>query len=134
MTCNFSVSFIVMLTTAVPQLSLCVQLLVEQLKNTAHLLISLPYTLPLGAIKGSGNVSDNVQGNKLSKIQKQYSSINGVGELTTVSRASSNFASLRTVIPMSIINQWKLKQGDKLEWEWQALKGEMVLIVKKARK
>ena len=57
-----------------------------------------------------------------------------MGELTTVSRASSNFASLRTVIPMSIINQWKLKQGDKLEWEWQALKGEIVLIVKKARK
>jgi hypothetical protein len=57
-----------------------------------------------------------------------------VGELTTVSRASSNFASLRTVIPMSIINQWKLKEGDKLECEWQALKGEIVLIVKKARK
>ena len=39
-----------------------------------------------------------------------------------------------TVIPMSIINQWKLKEGDKLEWEWQVLKGEMVLILKKARK
>ena len=44
-----------------------------------------------------------------------------MGELTTVSRASSNFASLLTVIPMSIINQWKLKEGDKLEWEWQVL-------------
>jgi hypothetical protein len=42
--------------------------------------------------------------------------------------------SLRTVIPMSIINQWKLKEGDKLDWEWQVLKGEMVLVVKKARK
>jgi hypothetical protein len=57
-----------------------------------------------------------------------------VGEITTISRASSNFASLRTVIPMSIINQWKLKEGDKLDWEWQVLKGEMVLVVKKARK
>jgi bifunctional DNA-binding transcriptional regulator/antitoxin component of YhaV-PrlF toxin-antitoxin module len=57
-----------------------------------------------------------------------------VGEITTVSRASSNFASLRTVIPMSIIKQWKLKEGDKLEWEWQILKGEIVLVVKKVRK
>ena len=57
-----------------------------------------------------------------------------MGEVTTVSRASSNFASLRTVIPTSIINQWKLKEGDKLEWEWQVMKGEMILIVKKVRK
>ncbi len=57
-----------------------------------------------------------------------------VGEITTVSRASSNFASLRTVIPMSIIKQWKLKEGDKIDWEWEILKGEMVLIVKKLKK
>ena len=57
-----------------------------------------------------------------------------MGEITTISRASSNFGSLRTVIPMSIIHQWKLKEGDKLEWEWQVLKGEMVLIVNKAKK
>ena len=57
-----------------------------------------------------------------------------MGEVTTLSKASSNFASLRTVIPMSIINQWKLKEGDKLEWEWQVMKGEMILIVKKVRK
>jgi hypothetical protein len=57
-----------------------------------------------------------------------------VGEITTVSKASSNFASLRTVIPMSIIKQWKLKKGDKIDWEWEVLKGEMVLIVKKLKK
>jgi hypothetical protein len=57
-----------------------------------------------------------------------------VGEITTISRASSNFASLRTVIPMSIIKQWKLNEGDKLEWEWQVLKGEMILTIKKAKK
>ena len=56
-----------------------------------------------------------------------------MGEVTTVSRASSNFASLRTVIPMSIIKQWKLKEGDKIDWEWEVLKGEMVLIIKKAK-
>jgi hypothetical protein len=57
-----------------------------------------------------------------------------VGEITTVSKASSNFASLRTVIPMSIIKQWKLKKGDKLDWEWDVLKGEMVLVIKKLKK
>jgi hypothetical protein len=62
------------------------------------------------------------------------SSITDVGEITTVSRASSNFASLRTVIPMSIIKQWKLKEGDKIDWEWEVLKGEMVLVVKKLKK
>lgn len=56
-----------------------------------------------------------------------------MGEITTVSRASSNFASLRTVIPMSIIKQWKLKEGDKIDWEWEVLKGEMVLVIKKAK-
>jgi hypothetical protein len=57
-----------------------------------------------------------------------------VGEITTVSKASSNFASLRTVIPMSIIKQWKLKEGDKIDWEWDILKGEMVLVIKKFKK
>lgn len=56
-----------------------------------------------------------------------------MGEITTVSRASSNFASLRTVIPMGIIKQWKLKEGDKIDWEWEILKGEMVLVIKKAK-
>jgi hypothetical protein len=60
--------------------------------------------------------------------------ITTVGEITTVSRASSNFASLRTVIPMSIIKQWKLKEGDRIDWEWEVLKGEMVLVVKKLKK
>ena len=70
---------------------------------------------------------------QLSKVYKYYHNITSVGEITTISRASSNFASLRTVIPMSIIKQWKLKEGDKLEWEWQVLKGEMVLVVKKGK-
>lgn len=57
-----------------------------------------------------------------------------MGEVTTVSKASSNFASLRTVIPMSVVKQWKLKEGDKLDWEWEVVKGEMALVVKKLKK
>jgi len=47
--------------------------------------------------------------------------IAAMGEITAVSRASSNFASLHTVIPMSIIKQWKLKEGDKIDWSGGSL-------------
>ena len=56
------------------------------------------------------------------------SSVN-IGEITIVSKASSKFASLRTTIPMSIVKQWKLKNGDKLDWEWKVIDGKMVLVV-----
>jgi hypothetical protein len=55
-----------------------------------------------------------------------------VGEKTTLAKASSNFASLRTVVPMSIVKQWQLKEGDRLDWSWEARNGEMVIVVKKA--
>jgi hypothetical protein len=54
-----------------------------------------------------------------------------VGEITVAIKASSKFASLRTTIPMSIVRQWKLKDGDKLEWEWKVIEGQMALVVSK---
>jgi hypothetical protein len=54
-----------------------------------------------------------------------------MGEITVASRASSKFASLRTTIPMSIVRQWKLKDGDKLDWEWKVIDGQMSLVVTK---
>jgi hypothetical protein len=54
-----------------------------------------------------------------------------VGERTTLAKASSNFASLRTVVPMSIVKQWRLKEGDQLDWSWEARNGEMIIMVKK---
>jgi hypothetical protein len=56
-----------------------------------------------------------------------------MGEVTTISKASSNFASLRTVIPMSIVRQWNLKEGDKLDWSWAARNSEMVVVVRKLK-
>jgi len=53
-----------------------------------------------------------------------------VGEKTTLARASSNFASLRTVVPMSIVKQWQLKEGDQLDWSWEARNGEMIIVIK----
>ncbi len=57
--------------------------------------------------------------------------ITNVGEKTTLAKASSNFASLRTVVPMNIVRQWKLKEGDQLDWSWEARNGEMIIGVKK---
>lgn len=54
-----------------------------------------------------------------------------MGEITVANRASSKFASLRTTIPMSIVRQWKLKDGDKLDWEWKVIEGQMSLVVTK---
>jgi hypothetical protein len=57
-----------------------------------------------------------------------------MGEITTLAKASSNFATLRTVVPMSIVKQWGLKVGDKLDWAWEAKENEMILIVRKVSK
>jgi hypothetical protein len=57
-----------------------------------------------------------------------------LGEVTVATKASSKFASLRTTIPMSIVKQWKLKDGDKIDWEWKVLDGKMALIVTRVAK
>ena len=54
-----------------------------------------------------------------------------MGEMTVTTRASSKFASLRTTIPMSIVRQWKLKDKDKLDWEWKVIDGKLVIVVSK---
>lgn len=54
-----------------------------------------------------------------------------LGEVSTLAKNSPKFASLRTTVPMSIIRQWKLKPGDKLDWSWEVVKNEMILVVRK---
>ncbi|MFL6398702.1 MAG: AbrB/MazE/SpoVT family DNA-binding domain-containing protein [Nitrososphaeraceae archaeon] len=59
--------------------------------------------------------------------------VNYTNEITTIGKASSNYTSLRTVIPMSIVKQWSLKEGDKLDWSWEARNSEMVVVVRKVK-
>jgi hypothetical protein len=54
-----------------------------------------------------------------------------MGEFTVAKKASSKFASLRTTIPMSIVRQWKLEDGDKLDWEWKVIDGQLAIVVSK---
>ncbi len=56
-----------------------------------------------------------------------------MGEITVAKKASSKFASLRTTVPMSIVRQWKLEDGDKLGWEWKVIDGQLAIVVSKVQ-
>lgn len=58
-------------------------------------------------------------------------SVSSMGEVTTLAKNSPKFASLRTTIPMNIVRQWLLKEGSQLDWSWEVVKGEMVVVVRK---
>ena len=53
-----------------------------------------------------------------------------MGENTTLTLAASKKASLRTTVPMSVVKQFGLKQGDKLEWTFDIKDGEIVVLVR----
>jgi hypothetical protein len=57
-----------------------------------------------------------------------------MGEITTLSWASSKIASLRTTVPKSIVRFMKLNEGDKLDWELKAQDNKIILIVTKVEK
>lgn len=56
-----------------------------------------------------------------------------MGELTTLSVATSGKESLRTTVPMSILKQFKLCVGDKLDWELEARNNELIIVVRPVR-
>jgi len=53
-----------------------------------------------------------------------------MGFKTTITKASSITNSLRTTVPAGIINQFNLKDGDRLDWTLKAENGEIIVIVK----
>ena len=57
-----------------------------------------------------------------------------MGEITTLSWASSKIESLRTTIPKSIVRFMKLNEGDKLDWDLKAQDNKIILIVTKVEK
>jgi hypothetical protein len=66
-------------------------------------------------------------------INKKSISAAVMGETTTLAKNSPNFASLRTTIPMSIVKQWHLQSGEQLDWSWEVLNGEMVVVIRKKK-
>jgi len=56
------------------------------------------------------------------------------GEKTILSRASPNSDSLRTTMPMSIVKQFGLKEGDEIYWKLGVDNGELGITVKPNKK
>jgi hypothetical protein len=56
-----------------------------------------------------------------------------MGEITTLSLATSGKGSLRTTVPMSILKHFKLKAGDKLDWDFEARNNELIMVVRPLR-
>lgn len=52
------------------------------------------------------------------------------GEVTVLSVATSKSKSLRATIPIGIVRQFRLKEGDQLEWRLEVQNGEMVIVVR----
>jgi len=55
-----------------------------------------------------------------------------LGEITTLTKNTKKFASLKTTIPISMVRQWNLQSGDKLDWSWESVNNEMVMVIRKS--
>jgi bifunctional DNA-binding transcriptional regulator/antitoxin component of YhaV-PrlF toxin-antitoxin module len=53
-----------------------------------------------------------------------------MGEVTVLTKATSKSRSLRTTVPMGIVKQFNLSEGDKLSWEIRAEGGGLIIVVK----
>lgn len=53
-----------------------------------------------------------------------------MGEITTLTKAATKTTSLRTTVPASIVRQFNLKDGDKLDWTLDIKDGKMIIIVR----
>lgn len=53
-----------------------------------------------------------------------------MGEITSISKASTTNESLRTTIPRAIVNQFGLTYKDHIEWIMKVEGGELVIQVK----
>lgn len=51
------------------------------------------------------------------------------GEVTSLTKASGRGESLRTTVPMSIVKQFDLKEGDKIRWELRSNGTEIEIVV-----
>lgn len=55
-----------------------------------------------------------------------------MGEITTLTKAATRTTSLRTTVPASIVRQFNLRDGNKLEWTLDVKEGKMIIVVSPA--
>jgi len=53
-----------------------------------------------------------------------------MGEITILTKATLRSKSLRTTVPIGIVKQFELSEGDKLLWEIKADGGQLIIVVK----
>ena len=53
-----------------------------------------------------------------------------MGFKTTIAKASTIANSYRTTVPAAIMNQFNLKEGDKLDWNLKVENGKLLILVK----
>jgi len=51
------------------------------------------------------------------------------GECTVLTGATTNSTSLRAIMPIGIVRQFRLKEGDLLEWKIEARDNQLIIIV-----
>jgi bifunctional DNA-binding transcriptional regulator/antitoxin component of YhaV-PrlF toxin-antitoxin module len=51
------------------------------------------------------------------------------GEVTSLTKASGRGESLRTTVPMSIVRQFDLKEGDKISWVLRSNGNSIEIVV-----
>jgi formylmethanofuran dehydrogenase subunit D len=56
-----------------------------------------------------------------------------MGETTIAARAQSKYMSLRTTIPIAVVRQLNIKEGDKLHWEFAVENGEIIVKFRKIK-
>lgn len=57
-----------------------------------------------------------------------------MGFKTTISRATTTGESLRTTIPISIVKQFKLTEGDSLDWTLKVKNNKLMIEIEPEKK
>jgi bifunctional DNA-binding transcriptional regulator/antitoxin component of YhaV-PrlF toxin-antitoxin module len=57
----------------------------------------------------------------------------GAGSRSKVTKVSDRTRAMKTNIPIGIVEQLNLKDGDYLDWEITFIEGEKVVIVRKVK-
>jgi hypothetical protein len=52
-----------------------------------------------------------------------------MGEITTLTKATSKSDSLRTTVPSGIVSHFKLNEKDKLDWNIEVIDGKLVIVI-----
>ena len=57
-----------------------------------------------------------------------------MGEITILTKATKRGRSLRTTVPIGIVRQFDLSEGDKLHWKIETRNNELIIVVKPIKK